>query len=111
MTAYFIRRLLLVIPTFIGITIMVFFITRFVPGGPIERIIAETRAMQMGGQGSVSTRAGPGEGQPFPRNRSKNLKPITDLTSRSCTVTWPGWARCLREIWDAPPGIMIRCGK
>ena len=46
MTAYFARRLLLVIPTFIGITIMVFTITRFVPGGPIERIISQ--AQQMG---------------------------------------------------------------
>ncbi len=61
MTAYFIRRLLLVIPTFIGITVMVFTITRFVPGGPIERIIAETRAMQMGQEGGRS-RAGAGPG-------------------------------------------------
>jgi len=45
MTAYFIRRFLLIIPTFIGITIMVFTITRFVPGGPIERIIAQARQM------------------------------------------------------------------
>lgn len=45
MIAYFIRRLLLVIPTFIGITIMVFTITRFVPGGPIERIIAQAQQM------------------------------------------------------------------
>ena len=74
MTAYFIRRLLLVIPTFIGITIMVFFITRFVPGGPIERIIAETRAMQMGGHGSGSTRAGPGEGQPLSQEQIEKLK-------------------------------------
>jgi microcin C transport system permease protein len=74
MTAYFIRRLLLVIPTFIGITIMVFTITRFVPGGPIERIIAETRAMQMGGQGSSSTRAGPGEGQPLSREQIQQLE-------------------------------------
>ena len=36
MTAYFIRRTLLIIPTFIGITLLVFSITRFVPGGPIE---------------------------------------------------------------------------
>jgi microcin C transport system permease protein len=52
MTAYFIRRLLLIIPTFIGITIMVFVITRFVPGGPIERIIAQAQQMQAmeGGQ-------------------------------------------------------------
>ncbi|MCK5313242.1 MAG: ABC transporter permease subunit [Desulfobacteraceae bacterium] len=46
MTAYFIRRLLLIIPTFIGITIMVFTITRFVPGGPVERIIANAKQMQ-----------------------------------------------------------------
>ena len=43
MTAYFIRRLLLIVPTFIGITILVFVITRFVPGGPIERMIAEAQ--------------------------------------------------------------------
>ena len=73
MTAYFIRRLLLVIPTFIGITIMVFTITRFVPGGPIERIIAETRAMQMGAQGS-NTRAGPGEGQPLSQEQIAKLE-------------------------------------
>jgi microcin C transport system permease protein len=46
MTAYIIRRLLLVIPTFLGITVLVFTITRFVPGGPIERMIAEQQAMQ-----------------------------------------------------------------
>jgi microcin C transport system permease protein len=46
MTAYFIRRFLLIIPTFLGITIMVFIVTRFVPGGPIELIIAEAQQMQ-----------------------------------------------------------------
>ena len=46
MAAYFIRRILLIIPTFFGITIMVFVITRFVPGGPVERIIAQARQMQ-----------------------------------------------------------------
>jgi microcin C transport system permease protein len=38
-TGYFIRRLLLIIPTFIGITAAVYVITYFVPGGPIERQI------------------------------------------------------------------------
>ncbi len=41
MTTYFIRRLLLIIPTFIGITILVFAITRLVPGGPVERILTQ----------------------------------------------------------------------
>ncbi|MGD9687807.1 MAG: ABC transporter permease, partial [Desulfobacter sp.] len=74
MTAYFIRRLLLVIPTFIGITIMVFTITRFVPGGPIERIIAETRAMQMGEQGGRSRAQEVGQGQPLSEEQIKNLE-------------------------------------
>jgi len=55
MTAYFIRRTLLIIPTFIGITLLVFAITRFVPGGPIERMIAEAQRMQLeGGRGGGS---------------------------------------------------------
>ena len=40
MLAYIIRRLLLVVPTFLGITILIFAITRFVPGGPVERMLA-----------------------------------------------------------------------
>jgi len=75
MTAYFIRRLLLVIPTFIGITIMVFTITRFVPGGPIERIIADTRAMQAGQAGSSSATPGPdGGSQPLSEEQIQKLK-------------------------------------
>ncbi len=60
MTAYFIRRLLLIIPTFIGITIMVFIITRFVPGGPIERIIAQAQQMpSISGAGSTAEQTQP----------------------------------------------------
>jgi microcin C transport system permease protein len=39
MTGYFVRRLLLIVPTFIGITMAVFVIMHFVPGGPVERQI------------------------------------------------------------------------
>jgi len=41
MASYFLRRFLLIIPTFIGITLLVFTITRMVPGGPIERLLTE----------------------------------------------------------------------
>lgn len=47
MTWYFLRRLMLIVPTFIGITILVFVVTRFVPGGPIERMIAEAQQASM----------------------------------------------------------------
>ena len=40
MSAYIARRLLLVIPTLLGILIINFAMVQFVPGGPIEQIIA-----------------------------------------------------------------------
>lgn len=39
--SYFLRRLLLIPPTLIGITLLVFAITRFVPGGPIDRMLQQ----------------------------------------------------------------------
>ncbi|WP_394153812.1 microcin C ABC transporter permease YejB [Loktanella salsilacus] len=48
MSAYILRRLLLVIPTLVGIMVVNFTLTQFVPGGPIEQIIA-----QMEGGGDV----------------------------------------------------------
>jgi len=41
MLAYIIRRLLLVIPTLLGIMIINFAIIQFAPGGPVEQAIAE----------------------------------------------------------------------
>jgi microcin C transport system permease protein len=41
MAAYIIRRLLLMIPTILGILLVAFAIVQFAPGGPIERIIAQ----------------------------------------------------------------------
>ncbi|KFI30547.1 microcin ABC transporter permease [Haematobacter massiliensis] len=43
MAAYILRRLLLMIPTLIGIMVINFTLVQFVPGGPIEQIIAQVR--------------------------------------------------------------------
>ncbi|TXH48225.1 MAG: ABC transporter permease subunit [Cellvibrionales bacterium] len=50
MIAYLLRRLLLTIPTLLGITLIVFTLTRFVPGGPIEKMM--TDAQFAGGEGA-----------------------------------------------------------
>jgi microcin C transport system permease protein len=50
MGSYFLRRLLLIIPTFLGITMAVFLIMHFVPGGPVERQIMRMRMGSMGGE-------------------------------------------------------------
>ncbi|MGL4708058.1 MAG: ABC transporter permease subunit [Aeromonas veronii] len=46
MLSYFLRRMLLIIPTFLGITLLVFTITRFVPGGPVERMLLQAQVSQ-----------------------------------------------------------------
>lgn len=52
---YFIRRFLLVIPTFIGITILCFGLIQFVPGGPVEQIVMKMKGI---GAGKSSRGAG-----------------------------------------------------
>ncbi len=60
MTAYIIRRLLLVIPTLLGIMLINFAVIQIVPGGPVEQLIA-----QMTGTAVESTArfSGGGEGE------------------------------------------------
>ena len=60
MRSYFLRRLLLIPPTIFGITIIVFLITRVVPGGPIERAIMEMQAVNVSAgvsSGSMSSQS------------------------------------------------------
>src|SRR5207249_2073054 len=55
MTAYILRRLLLMAPTLLGITLVCFILIQFVPGGPVEEIISKVRAY--GSARGVSARA------------------------------------------------------
>jgi len=44
MLAYILRRVLLMIPTLIGALTITFVVMQFVPGGPVEQVMAEARA-------------------------------------------------------------------
>lgn len=48
MAAYILRRLLLMIPTILGIMLISFAIVQFAPGGPVERVIAQLQGYDMG---------------------------------------------------------------
>ena len=71
MATYFLRRLLLMVPTFLGSTILVFIILQIAPGGPIERAIME---MQMGGEESGVSASGELGGSVLPESALKELK-------------------------------------
>lgn len=62
MFRYLIRRLALIPLTFVGITFVAFLFTRFVPGGPIERALAERQQAaqkRMGMAGAAPAASGP----------------------------------------------------
>jgi len=56
--AYLVRRLLLLVPTFIGITIVCFALTRFLPGGPVEMRMMRMRGLSAQGGGEATASAG-----------------------------------------------------
>jgi microcin C transport system permease protein len=52
MLSYILKRILLMVPTLLGVLTITFIVIQFVPGGPIEQIMAESRVSQ-GGEGSA----------------------------------------------------------
>ena len=58
MSGYFLRRFLLIIPTFIGITLAVFVIMHFVPGGPVERQIMRFQMAPPASEGGAQPACG-----------------------------------------------------
>lgn len=59
MAAYLIRRLLLIVPTLLGIMIVNFAIIQAAPGGPIDVIVAEMRGLSTDATQRVSGTGGP----------------------------------------------------
>ena len=53
MFAYILKRLLLMIPTLLGVLLLTFVVIQFVPGGPVEQYLAEAKA-GMGAGGAES---------------------------------------------------------
>lgn len=58
MRDYFIRRFLLLIPTLLVITIIVFGVTRIAPGGPLEQAMMEAQTVSMEGGGGTGSNEG-----------------------------------------------------
>lgn len=53
MTAYIIRRLLMIIPTLLGIMTINFIIVQAAPGGPVEQLIAQLKGLQGGASAQI----------------------------------------------------------
>ncbi|AGU49913.1 ABC transporter, permease protein [Variovorax paradoxus B4] len=58
MTSYILKRLLLMIPTLLGVLVITFGVIQFVPGGPVEQMVAQLQGRDSGGERAASSGAG-----------------------------------------------------
>ena len=71
MGSYFLKRLALIPPTLLGVTLIVFAITRLVPGGPLERAIMEA---QVAGADAMSFSSSAGQNMAISDAQLEQLK-------------------------------------
>jgi microcin C transport system permease protein len=58
MWAYLLKRLLLMIPTLFGILLITFIVIQFVPGGPVEQMVAQLQGYGAGAEGPAMAQRG-----------------------------------------------------
>jgi microcin C transport system permease protein len=114
--AYILRRLILVVPTLLGIILINFAVIQFAPGGPVEQMLAELRGEgqtlgRLTGEGQGETRApggagpglsgGGGEGGPVGTYRgARGLDPaVVAEIERAFGFDKPWHERLLTTLW------------
>ncbi|MBZ8133791.1 microcin C ABC transporter permease YejB [Afifella sp. IM 167] len=113
MAAYILRRVLLMIPTILGIMAISFVVVQFAPGGPVERVIAQLQGTDV----SATARIGGSSGGDFSAGGNSQSGGGTDagITSkyRGAQGLDPEFIRQLEKQFgfDKPPltrfGLMI----
>ena len=101
---YFIRRLLLVVPTFLGITLLCFAITQFVPGGPVEQMMMRMHGMGAGGESSSGTTAAGGTSQ-------ETLELEREAFRKHFGFDQPLLKRYWKWLWQERCGMLTRSYK
>lgn len=104
MGAYILRRLLLIIPTLIGVMLVNFTLTQFVPGGPIEQVLSRlegtgdvTAGFSGGGDAGQSNEIGGDERY----QGARGLPPeLIDELEEQFGLNKPAWQRFLDMMWN-----------
>ena len=108
MTSYIIRRLLLMLPTLIGIMTLCFLISEFVPGGPIDQVraVLEGRGPGSGGREAGGSSGGGNRGASEAKSKKINPKDEMRLL-RQYGYHTTRLERYLRTIlWYSPDSVI-----
>ncbi|WP_166268294.1 microcin C ABC transporter permease YejB [Marinobacter caseinilyticus] len=101
MGGYILRRLMLIIPTLIGIMLLNFVIVQAAPGGPIEQLIAE---MEGHGGGALSRASGGGGSEVSSSGDSRGSRGIPDDMLKELEVMYgfdkPPYERFFKMLGD-----------
>jgi len=111
MAAYLIKRLLLIIPTLLGVLTLTFLLTQFAPGGPVERIMAQLTGTDAGatarfggggGDLAAGRTVGPGgEGATSSYRGSQGLdQKFVEELKKQFGFDKPWYERYGKLVWD-----------
>ena len=88
MAAYILKRLLLMIPTLLGVLLITFTVIQFVPGGPVEQLVAQLKGQAMHGEASAGVEGLYRGAKGLDEERIKELKTFYGFDK-------PAWRRFL----------------
>ena len=76
MASYIFKRLLLMLPTLFGVLLITFIVIQFVPGGPVEQMVAQLQGRDAGGEGAAAAGAGYRGRQGLDAQRIEEIKKL-----------------------------------
>ncbi|MGR4870247.1 microcin C ABC transporter permease YejB [Variovorax sp. LARHSF232] len=76
MASYIFKRLLLMLPTLFGVLLITFIVIQFVPGGPVEQMVAQLQGRDAGGEGAAAAGAGYRGRQGLDAQRVEEIKKL-----------------------------------
>ncbi len=91
MAAYILKRLLLMIPTLVGVLLITFVVIQFVPGGPVEQLVAQLKGQGVHGEASSGAEGLYRGARGLDSERIKELKAFYGFDK-------PAWRRFLETL-------------
>ncbi len=88
MLSYILKRLLLMVPTLFGVLLLTFVVIQFVPGGPVEQMVAQLQGRDSGGEGAAATGAGYRGRQGVDAQRIEEIKALYGFDKPAAERFW-----------------------
>lgn len=88
MWPYIFKRLLLMLPTLLGVLVLTFVVVQFVPGGPVEQMVSQLQGRDTGGEGAASGGAGYRGRQGVDAKRIEEIKTLYGFDKPASERFW-----------------------